>query len=295
VLPPVEAERWIQAGHVGDVAWEALSALDRAYPEGTLGVTWDVERQRSWSYALLVVAAGVAAAGAVALTFLDLTDPPIERWLAHHNWTNQMVGSLVVVLATYVIVDRVLDRRRAARWLAVAEHPILDYVRELAEFRTAAHELGQITILAVDLEDGREALLQELEEDFQERRAEVLRRFPILNDRRSALTIFFSAIPELANLLPTQLRIDRYVSLTSHALADLGSSSGEYADSEGVLESWPAFKDAFNLHIVGIHDIFGSSELDEFFEEPEERGDEVVDLPAPRGVETTDPSEEIPF
>jgi hypothetical protein len=280
---------------VGDVAWGALSGLDRAYPEGTLGVTWDVERRLSWSRTLLTLAAGVAAIGAVALTFLDLTDPAIERWLAHHNWTNQMIGSLVVVLATYVIVDRVLDRRRAARWLAVAEYPILDYVRELAEFRTAAYELGQITILAVDLGGDQEVLLQELEDDFQERRGSVLRRLPILNDRRSALAIFFSAIPELTNLLPTQLRIDRYVSLTNHALVDSGSSTGEYADSEEVLESWPAFQDAFNLHIAGIYDVFGPSEFDQLFEEPEERGDEVVHPSMPRSGETTDSSGEIPF
>jgi hypothetical protein len=287
VLPAAEAERWIVSGHVGDVAWEILSGIDRAYPEGTLGVTWDIQHRHAWGRTLLTLAALAAAIGAVALTVLDLTDSGIERWLARHNWTNQMAGSLVVVLATYVIVDRVIDRRRSEHWRAIAEDPFFNYVRELAEFRTMAFELGYLTIVAEDLADAlnddqaelwaddRDALGRNVEDDFKARRADTLRLLPILGARRSALTIFFSAIPELTNLLPTQLRIDHYVSVISHAVADSASTHDYAIAGSQALESQHAFDKAFNLHLVGIRSVFGASELDDLFEAPRCRPEEA--------------------
>lgn len=290
-LPASEAARWTQADHVGDVAWRTFSALDRAYPEGTLGVTWEVGRRSRRGEALLVPAAVLAALGAVVLTVLDLTNPTVERWLAEHNWTNQMVGSLVVVLATYVIVDRVVDRRRAERWLAVAEHPILDYVRELAEFKTDTFELGRLTIAAADLEDGGEAVPPELEEDLAECRSQLLRTVGVLDDLRTALAVFFGVVPELTDLLPTQLRIDRYVELVDRTLSGQGSAATGQDGGE-FLERWPAFRDAFNLHILAVHDVLGPSEIDALFEKPQEREEKIPGLDAPGTGEGAGSSEQ---
>jgi hypothetical protein len=268
LLREADADRWLDSGHVGDAAWDLFSKLDHTYPEGTLGVTWDVDRPHSYLRATLTATAVAAALGSAALTYLDLTDTEVQGWLARHNWTNQLIGSLVIVLATYVIVDRILDQRRSGRWIAVSERPIFHYVQQLAAVRENVYHVGQISLLLTSIDPPEESVRIQLEQELEEERAELRLRLPILNDSRDNLDVFFGAAPELASLLPTQFTLDRYVSEVQHSLANSEQLELDLPEVEGFFDGWPAFRDAFNLHILAVYQLFGPSELDELFEQP---------------------------
>jgi hypothetical protein len=268
LLSEREADRWRDCGHVGDKPWKLLSRLDRTYPRGALGITWDIERRRPYLRGTLIAAAILATLGSAVLTYLDLTDPIVTRWLAQHNWTNQVVGSLVVVLATYVIVDRVLDRRRSARWIAVSERPILRYVRQLAVVRELVYEIGLFSLSVTSSDPPQGKRLDDQQQELRGRRAELDLRISILTDAREGLELFFAVAPELMSLLTSQLEIDRYLSMVKHSLERYEDPALELVEVEGLLSGWPAFRDAFNLHILAFYDLFGPSDLDDLFEEP---------------------------
>jgi hypothetical protein len=63
-----------------------------------------------------LVAGGVALLAGLVLLVLDVTRASGLTWLNRHAWTSQMISNVVVVLATYLIVDRAVAARSRARW-----------------------------------------------------------------------------------------------------------------------------------------------------------------------------------
>lgn len=79
----------------------------------------------SWGIgALALVVGGV-------LTVLDLTDDDVRLFFYTHNWTNQVVGSAMLVVATYAVVERLLSRRQGRMWREGAYLPLQSYSEKI--------------------------------------------------------------------------------------------------------------------------------------------------------------------
>jgi hypothetical protein len=70
---------------------------------------------------------GVAVAGVA----VDVLLPATRDWLYHHAFTNGILVGVVLISATYLVVERALERREHQRW-SEATQPLLATIAALA-------------------------------------------------------------------------------------------------------------------------------------------------------------------
>jgi hypothetical protein len=58
---------------------------------------------------------------------LDVTSPGIRDWLYHHPFTNSVMVGVLLISATYLVVERALEGRERRRW-SEAARPLLEAV-----------------------------------------------------------------------------------------------------------------------------------------------------------------------
>lgn len=96
------------------------------------GVRFDLKRHAS---RVAPVAIGVLVLlFSVVLVVIDISQPDGLAWLDRHPWSSQMVSNVVVVLATYLIVDRIVVARDKSRWREASSTCVESFADALAYF-----------------------------------------------------------------------------------------------------------------------------------------------------------------
>ncbi len=107
------------------------------------GDSWTVVKKAATRFrpvirvAPLVVGGGALLAG-VALTVLDLSQQGGLAWSRQHPWASQMLSSVIIVMGTYLVVDRAIERRQRLRWRETSWDSVEGFADELATFLSRA-------------------------------------------------------------------------------------------------------------------------------------------------------------
>lgn len=133
----------------------------------------------------------LAVVAAAVITALDMTDRQVRTFFYNHNWTNQVVGSVLLVVATYAVVERLVTRRQVRRWKMAASEPVRSYASNVSLFLTVAHRNFDGTTLRASGDDAHQ--LEKLME--------------LIREEGAVLRIVLSVNPELVEVLPQFMRI----------------------------------------------------------------------------------------
>ena len=276
VLKESEVQHWHESLHVGDEEWEILRELHRAYPPNLLGITVAPAFRRSRSTPTLVGASWFAVLVAGGLVVADLTVVDVSRWLNAHNWTTAMAGSLIVVLVTYTLVERSLDRGESAKWTGAAAGPLIDHAQELAELRQEIDVLiaGLWAIecwpppASVPAQRGVDQAVELA--DLDRRHAEaavhrlaVQRRLRGVRERTDTVTALLTTSPTLVRLVPSVYAIDGRTLFFEQLLMDPSPEIDDLVTAEREL-----LYETLNDHLMILHAVYGPSAADRFYVEP---------------------------
>ena len=144
------------------------------------------------------IAAVVVVGAAVVLAVIDATQAGGIAWFKRHTWATQIASSVVVLLVTYQIVERLVDARQKRKWQYASQGPLVGFATGVRKI------LEDAAGFWIEPESGHGQWRHPSEAELRDS----ARMLDELGDDLQTMKSLLVATPELAMMLPALVHLE---------------------------------------------------------------------------------------